>query len=159
MAANQLVRLNASPTVSPEPPGTTVAFLASIDFNNQPVNINTGDITKGIQNLVFSLSNPVAIGSLDDFIDYLNRALGVPLTSQQLIDFIDQIPDTPAFLLAFRNALLKIASTPIWITVLNINVAAGQFTLGVSFPIDLQLTSFLTINSIGVMVNKTGTTQ
>lgn len=161
MATRQLVRSGgltvSPPPVSPEPPGTQVSFLASIDFNGQQVAINTGDITNGISNLVFSLANPVPIGSLDNFIDYLNRTVGVPLTSDQLTGWIDEIPDSPEFLLDFRNALLKIASTPIWITVLNINVKAGTFTLGVSFPIDLQLTSFLTINSIGVMVNKTGT--
>ena len=160
MPTNQLVRSNVgvtgSPVVSPEPAGTQVAFLASIDFNGQEVAINTGDITNGIKNLVFSLANPVSIGSLDNFIDYLNRTMGVPLTSDQLIAWIDEIPSSPDFLLGFRNALLKIASTPIWITVLNINAAAGTFTLGVSFPIELELTSFLTINSIGVTVNRVG---
>ncbi|WP_102958639.1 hypothetical protein [Mangrovicella endophytica] len=144
-------------TASP-PSGTSVSFLASIDFNGQTVPINTGDISNGIKNLVFSLSSPVDIGSIANFLNYLNTNLGLPLSWPELDGYIQQIPDDPAFLGDFKNAIEQIATTDLIITVLNINVAAGTFTLGVSFPIDLQLTSFLTINSIGVLVNKPGTT-
>ena len=138
------------------PAGTTVSFLASIDFNGQSVPINTGDITKGISNLVFSLSSPVEIGSIDNFLDYLNKSLGVPLSSADLQGYIDEIPDSPDFLQSFKAAIEKILSTAITITVLNVNVQAGSFTLGVAFPIGLELTSFLTINSVGVLVNRAG---
>lgn len=136
--------------------GTTIAFLASIDFNGQTVPINTGDVTQGISNLVFSLANPIEIGSIDNFLDYLNQKIGVPLTSAQLEGYINDIPSTPAFLDTFKQDLLQILSTAISITVLNINVAAGSFTLGVSFPINLELTSFLTLNTIGVVVSRNG---
>ena len=135
---------------------TTIAFLASIDFNGQNVPINTGDVTQGIKNLVFSLSNPVEIGSINNFLDYLNQKIGVPLTSAELAGYINEIPSSPQFLNDFKNAILTILSTSISITVLNVNVAAGTFMLGVSFPIGLELTSFLTIESIGVVVSKAG---
>jgi hypothetical protein len=155
MTTRPLARFAATP-VSPEPAGTSVAFLASIDFNGQSVPINTGDVTNGISNLVFSLATPVDIGSIDNFIDYLNKSLGVPLTSTQLEGWINEIPSTPAFLESFKTTLLKILSTDITITVLNVNVAAGTFMLGVSFPINLELTSFLTLNSIGMVVSRKG---
>lgn len=152
MASNSLTSFSA--TGSPSLPNTSVSFLASISINEQTIPISTGDITQGIANLKFSLAAPVEIGSLTDFIDYLNKNVGVPLTAQQLLGYIDSIPSSPAFLLSFKNALQKIATTSLWVTVLNIDVGAGTFTLGVAFPVDLALTSFLTINTIGVVVSR-----
>ena len=150
--------LTVSPATSPPAAGATVAFLASIDFNGQTVPINTGDITQGINNLVFSLSSPVEIGSINNFLDYLNNKLQVPLTSAELQGYINEIPSTPAFLEDFKTTVEKVLSTPLVITVLNVNVGAGTFMLGVSFPIDLELTSFLTLNSVGVVVSRGETT-
>ncbi len=149
----------ASPTVtSPHTPATTVSFLATVDINGQQVPINTGDVTQGLKNFVFTLANPIALGSFDDFLDYLNKNIGIPLKSADLIGYINDIPGDPAVLLDLRNALLKITSTALTVTVLNINVAAKTFMLGVTFPVDLALTSFLTINSIGLVVSRTDTT-
>lgn len=143
-----------SNTGSPTSPGTTVSFLATLDIKGQTVPISTGDVTKGISNLKFSLANPVTLGSIDDFLDYLNENIGVPLDSTQLDGYINKIPDTPAVLATFKSTLLKIFHTALVIEVLNINVEAGTFTLGVAFPVDLKLTSFLTIDSIGVVVSR-----
>ncbi len=148
-----------SPTVtSPNAPTTTVSFLANVDINGQQVPINTGDITQGLKNFVFTLSNPVILGSLDDFLDYLSKNIGISLNSADLDKYIQDIPDEPEFLLNLRNALLKITSTALSITVLNIDVAAKTFMLGVSFPVDLTLTSFLKVNSVGLVVSRTDTT-
>jgi hypothetical protein len=152
MASNSLTSFSA--TGSPSLPNTTVSFLASISINEQTIPINTGDVTQGIKNLKFSLAAPVELGSLADFIDYLNTSVGVPLSSEELLGYIDKIPSSPDFLLRFKEALVKIATTSLWVTVLNIDVSAGLFTLGVAFPVDLKLTSFLTINTIGVVVSR-----
>jgi hypothetical protein len=141
---------------SPTPPGTSVSFLASIDFNGQNVPINTGDVTNGLSNLVFSLANPVEIGSIDNFLDYLAKNIGLPLTSAELTGYINELPSSPAVFENFKNALLKILSTSLSITVLNVNVAAKSFALGVAFPLELELFSFLTINSIGVVAAYNG---
>ena len=152
MPANSLATF--STTGSPPPSGTTVAFLATFDINGQTVPISTGDVTNGLKYLTFSLANPVELGSLNDFLDYLHTKINVPLTSAQLKGYIDDIPSSPEFLGDFRNALEGIFATSLSITVLNIDVAAGTFTLGVTFPINLSLTSFLTIDSIGVVVSR-----
>jgi small basic protein len=135
------------------PSGTNVAFLATIDFNGQSIPINTGDITKGISNLVFSLSNPVEMGSINNFFDFLHDNVHIPLDSADITNAIDQIPSDGVFD-GIKSGLKKIFSTSLSVTVLNVNVAAKTFTLGVSLPVDLQITSFLTIESIGVVVSK-----
>jgi hypothetical protein len=138
--------------------GTSVSFLATIDFNGQQIAINTGDVTQGISNLVFQLNAPVEVGSINDFIDWLNNQFGVPFTSAELTNIINQIPDAPAFLKSFKDAIEQIFGTSLWITVLNVNVQAGSFQLGVSFPVKLSLLGFLTLENIGIMVSRTPAT-
>jgi hypothetical protein len=156
MASQSLVGFGApgSPQLQ-----TSVAFLASISINGQEVSINTGDVTQGLKNLVFSLANPVVLGSIGDFLNYLHDKVGIPLTEAELEDLINKLPSgPPEFFDDFKDALLKILHAKLSITVLNINVGAGTFTLGVSFDLDLSLFGFLTINSIGVIAGRRDTT-
>lgn len=148
-----LAKNGANALGSPEPE-TSIAFLATVDFKGQQIPINTGDVTKGIQNLNFSLSNPVDLGSIDNFIDWLNSQFGIPFTSAQLDTIIKEIPDSPQFLKDFRDAILKIFHTDVWITVLNVNVGAGTFQIGVSFPVNLSILGFLTLENIGIVVSR-----
>jgi hypothetical protein len=148
--------LRGSSPSSPSSPdqGTSISFAATIDFNGQPIAINTGDVSNGLNNLVFNLNAPVDIGSIDDFLDWLKSEFGVPFDHNDLTNVIDKIPSSPTFLGDFKNAIEKIFSTDVWITVLNVNVKAKSFQIGVTFPVDLQIVSFLKLNSIGVMVAK-----
>lgn len=140
-------------TASPDG-GASIAFSATIDFNGQPIAINTGDVANGLNNLVFSLNNPVDIGSIDDFLNWLNSEFSVPFNSTELTNIINKIPSSPGFLNDFKGAIEKIFGTDLWITIMNVNVGAKTFEVAVNFPIDLQIVSFLKLNSIGVMVSK-----
>ena len=153
MATNPLSTYTAS--ASPPPP-TSVALAAAIDFNGKTVPINNGYVTKVMNNLVFSLSNPVEIGSMADFFNFLDKSIGLPLSQQDVQNAIDLIPQSPNVLLDIRNALTTIFNAAISITILNINAASGSFMLGVTMDTDLPITSFLKINSIGVVVSKVG---
>lgn len=147
---------NPAPNVVAASPdtGTSISFAATVDFNGEPIAINTGDVSNGINNLVFQLNAPVDVGSINDFLNWLNTEFGVPFSSADLTKIIDEIPGSPAFLKDFRDAIQKIFTTDIWITILNVNAGANTFEVGVTFPIDLQIVSFLKLNSIGVMVSK-----
>ncbi|HYK02933.1 MAG TPA: hypothetical protein VE974_14325 [Thermoanaerobaculia bacterium] len=146
------------PSPSSPPAGTALSVAANVAFSGQQITINSGDITKGISNLVFSLSNPVVLGSIDNFIDGLNTEFGVPLTSADITNAINSIPATPAVLGRIRDALIAITTTDLIITILNINVAAGFFQIGVSFPVSIPITSFLSFEGIGILVTKGGST-
>ena len=143
----------ASPS---SPPETGLSVAATVAFSGQQITINSGDITKGVSNLVFSLSNPVVLGSINNFIDGLNTEFGVPLTSADITNAINNIPTTPAVLGRIHNGLLDLFSTDLIITILNINVAAGFFQLGVSFPVSIPITSFLSFEGIGLVVTRAG---
>lgn len=141
------------------PPGTSLAVVANLQFSGQQIAISSGDITQGVSNLAFSLSAPVALGSLNNFVDGLNTEFGIPLTSGDITGAINRIPTDPAVLGRIRSALEAIVSTDLIITVLNVNVAAGFFQLGVSFPVQIELTSFLSFQGIGILVSKGGSTS
>ncbi len=141
---------------SPTPPGTSVSVSATLQFSGQDVVISSGDISNASQalsNLVFSLTAPVTLGSFDNFIDALHADLGVPLTSSEITSAIDEIPSSPAVLGAIKNDLLAIVSTPLILNTLNVNTAAGAYSVGVSFPVHIPITSFLSFNGIGVLVS------
>jgi hypothetical protein len=138
---------------SPPPSGTTVSVSATVQFAGQDIVINSGNLTSGLSNLVFSLTSPVALGTFDNFIDALNTDFGVPLTSYEITGVINEIPSSPAVLGDIKSSLLAIVNTPLVITTLNVNAAAGAYAIGVSFPVQIPITSFLSLNGIGVLVS------
>lgn len=150
----------ASPGGSPSVPGTSISIVATFSFNGQNIVINTGDIASG--NFVFSLNQPVVLGSFLDFIQWLNKEFDVPLTEADVMNAIDSIPTTPAILGDIRSALQALASGVVTITILNVNTQAGTFQFGITYVVpDSPAISFLgiTFKQLGVMVQKVGATS
>jgi hypothetical protein len=138
----------ASPT-SP-PAGTQVSISATLDYNGTPISINSGDIAqleKG--NFNFTLTQPVDLGSLDDFIDWLNKEFGVPITSAE-VENLAQFISIPALRKAFNHFL----SADISITTVVINTTTQVYELGVTFTPEkpVELFGDLKFDSIGVLV-------
>ena len=144
---------------SPGVEGTSISVVATFSFNGQNVVINTGDIAKG--NFIFSLNQPVVLGSFDDFIDWLNNEFGIPLTSADINNAINSIPQSPDILNSIRNALIALVHGVVTITVLNVNTQAGTFQFGITYVVpDSPAITFLgiTFKQLGVMVQKVGAT-
>lgn len=144
-----------SPTGSPSTGGLIVAVSSSFVINGQQVVIssqNITDITKGIN---FQLAQPVALGSIDDFIDWLNKTFDVPFTSQQLTDMINKLPDSPSVVGDIKNALLGIFKAVITITVLSINTQTGAYSFGVTMRMEtpINILNVIALESIGVVLS------
>lgn len=149
--------VGASPSGSPAPEGTSISVVATFSFNGQNVVINTGDIASG--NFIFSLNQPVVLGSFDDFIDWLNHEFQIPLTSDDINNAINSIPQSPEILNSIRNALIALVHGVVTITVLNVNTQAGTFQFGITYVVpDSPAITFLgiTFKQLGVMVQKVG---
>ena len=158
-ASHPRIHERRSVMASPVPSGTSVSVAATLSLSGQNVTINSGDLAQGLSNLVFSLSNPVTLGSIDSFVDALNSDLGIPLTSSEITGALDAIPHgstAPAVLNSIYDALQAIVSTNLVLTTLNVNTGAGFFEVGVSFPVQIAITSFLSFNGIGVLVSSGG---
>jgi hypothetical protein len=144
---------------SPGTEGTSITVVATFSFRGQTIVVNTGDIGSG--NFVFSLNQPVQLGSFLDFIAWLNDEFGIPLTDAQIMSAIQSIPTSPAILNDIRNALIALVNGVVTITVLNVNLEAGTFQFGITYtPPASPPISFLgiTFNQLGVMVQKIGST-
>lgn len=154
--------VGGSPPGSPGVEGTSISIVATFSFRGQNVVINTGDIAKG--NFIFSLNQPVELGSFDDFVDWLNSEFGVPLTSDDINSAIAKIPgppEAPQILADIRGALQALVAGVVTITVLNVNTEAGTFQFGITYVVpDSPAITFLgiTFKQLGVMVQKVGAT-
>jgi hypothetical protein len=149
--------VGASPTGSPTPEGTSITVVATFSFNGQSIVINTGDIASG--NFIFTLNQPVVLGTFLDFVNWLNDEFNVPISEQQIIGAIDSIPTSPEILNQIRNALIALVNGSVTITVLNVNTQAGTFQFGITYTVpDSPAITFLgiTFNQLGVMVQKVG---
>lgn len=145
---------------SPGTEGTSVSVVATFSFKGQNIVVNTGDIASG--NFVFSLNQPVILGSFLNFVDWLNSEFGVPLTEQQIMNAIDSIPTSPGILNQIRNALIALVNGVVTVTVLNVNLQAGTFQFGITYTVpDSPAITFLgiTFKQLGVMVQKVGATS
>lgn len=148
--------VGASPG-SPGTEGTSISVVATFSFNGQNIVINTGDIAK--KEFIFSLNQPVVLGSFDDFIDWLNHEFQIPLTSGDINSAINSIPTSPDILNSIRNALIALVHGVVTITVLNVNTQAGTFQFGITYVVpDSPAIEFLgiTFKQLGVMVQKVG---
>jgi len=145
---------------SPASPGTedtSISVVATFSFKGQNIVVNTGDIASG--NFVFSLNQPVILGSFLDFVDWLNNEFAVPLTEQKIRETIESIPTSPGILNQIRNALIALVEGIVTVTVLNVNLQAGTFQFGITYTVpDSPAISFLgiTFKQLGVMVQKVG---
>jgi hypothetical protein len=139
--------------------GTSISIVATFSFKGQNLVVNTGDIASG--NFVFSLNQPVVLGTFLDFVEWLNVEFGVPLTEEQINAAIDSIPTSPHILDQIRSALIALVRGVVTVTVLTVNLEAGTFQFGITYVVpDSPPITFLgiTFKQLGVMVQKVGAT-
>lgn len=152
--------LTASPS-SPTSPttGTTVAVSGTFEINGSQVAVNSGDITKIKQKgISFSLSQPVTLGSIDDFIDWLNKELGLPITSAQIDSDINGLPSSPQVLADIRNGLLSFLHANITLTSLAIDTGRKYYAFGVTadFTPPISILGLLKFEGLGLQFSHTG---
>ncbi|OYW59008.1 MAG: hypothetical protein B7Y70_02665 [Rhizobiales bacterium 35-68-8] len=151
----------ASPA-SPSPPskGTTVAVSGTFDINGSQVVVNSGDITKiKEKGISFALSQPVVLGSIDDFIDWLNKELGLPITSAQIDGDINGLPSSPQVLADIKNGLLSFLHANITLTSLAIDTGSKYYAFGVTadFTPPISILGLLKFEGLGLQISHTGT--
>lgn len=152
--------LTASPT-SPTT-GTTVAVSGTFDINGSQVAVNSGDITKIKQKgISFTLSQPVSLGSIDDFIDWLNKELGLPITSAQIDNDIGGLPSSPQVLADIKNGLLSFLHANITLTSLAIDTGAKYYAFGVTadFTPPISILGLLKFEGLGLQISHLGATS
>ncbi len=136
------------------PPATSgVSVSATILFNNNSVTINSQDITNLKQNgLVFSLTNPLQMGTFLDLVDWMHGNLHFPLTGDQVVGYIDQVPAP------FEAPLQSLAHAYVTLTVLNINTKSSLYQVAASIAPQppINLLDILQITAIGIQVSSAG---
>jgi hypothetical protein len=138
---------------SPVPPALTVTISATLDYNGTPIPINS-TIGKG---LVFELTQPVTLGTIHDFLRWLQTEFSLPDLYDEVTALEGKIPQTPQFLHDLYNAFVLFLNSPISITTLIINTQTKTYALGVTMtiggsPPGLHLFGGLSLDSIGVLV-------
>jgi hypothetical protein len=133
------------------PPTSALSVSASISFNGQPVYITTGNLLgPGGITLIFSLTNPVVVGDLAQFITWAAGQFGVTVTLEQIEGVVRQIP-----LEFLQDALMSVLTAELTITILNLSIQPGvptyaqvAATLAFSPPIG---PSWLALTQVGFM--------
>lgn len=137
----------------PENP-ITVAISSSFLINGQSVSISSQDIDNVNKGINFQLAQPVMLGSINKFLDWLKDTFGVPLTSEKLADMIKKLPDSPAVIKNIKDALNGILDAAITITILSINTASGEYRFGVTMTpqTPINILDVLSLETIGVEI-------
>ncbi|HYI13233.1 MAG TPA: hypothetical protein VEK57_29575 [Thermoanaerobaculia bacterium] len=106
------------------PPSTQLSVSAALDFNGQPVYISTGNLLDaGGITMTFSLTNPVVVGDLQDFIIWAAGQFGVTVTIADITGVINQIPSALDWL---KSGLNSILTAQLVLTIVNINIQPGR---------------------------------
>jgi hypothetical protein len=142
---------------------TSVSVSATLDYNGTPIPVNSGDLASIQQNgLIFSLTQPVPLGTLSDFLSWIEAEFGIPTGSPGLLgdihSLIQAIPTSPQFLAGIHTALNEFLIGEISITTLNINTKLSTYALGATMtmpgsPPSLPLFGGLSLDSIGVLIS------
>jgi hypothetical protein len=146
----------------PSPPAeTSVSISATLDYNGNPIVINTGDLNDLRQGkFVFNLAQPVVLGSVDDFLHWLHTKWDLPDLAADVKEIgtvIEGKPIIGELYQAFEAFLAGIIS----IDLLSINTTDPNnksFKLSVSLTLSPPLNLFGPINfdSLGVLVSHQG---
>ncbi len=155
-------RTTALATAAGSPPAPGVSIAASFTFSDgTPIIINSGDLAQlkaGIVN--FSLSQPVVLGSVSDFIQWLTAQFGLPDIDAEVKDLANTIQNNP-ILKSLYNAFMSFYNGTITLDALLINrtQTSYKFLLAVTFDLNppIDFFDFISFNSIGITVNLAGT--
>jgi hypothetical protein len=113
-----------STAVSPSN-NSALSVSAALSFNGQPVYISTGNLLgAGGVTMTFSLTNPVVVGTLTDFIVWASRQFGIDVTAADIDAVIQKIPSPPLGWL--KDGLESVLVAELVLTILNINIQPDQ---------------------------------
>lgn len=148
--------------MSSPPSGTSVTISATLQILGATVPVNTGDINSLRQgNFNFTLSQPVVLGTIDDFINWLHKELNLPVTSDDVEGLEQYIPIT-----ALRDAFHKFLNATVTITTLIINTSTKTYAFGATMnfvsgspPEGISILGLLQFDSIGVLISSSGVTS
>jgi hypothetical protein len=136
------------------PPATAgVSVSATILFNNNSVTINSQSITDLKQNgLVFSLTNPLQMGTFLDLVDWMHEHIHFPMTGAQVVGYIEQVPAP------FEAPLQSLANAYVTLTVLNINTKSSLYQVAASIVPQpaINILDILQVTAIGIQVSSAG---
>jgi hypothetical protein len=152
--------LAGSPPVG-SPPQNDVTIAATFTFSNgTPITINSGNITdlrKGIVN--FSITEPVVLGSLSDFVQWLTERFGFPDINADILALKEEIKDN-ALLKSLYGGFLSFYEGIITILVLSVTRTEKDYSYKLSVTLDMNppidFFGIITFDSIGIAVNKAG---
>ncbi|HFZ8993190.1 TPA: hypothetical protein ACIPUI_000238 [Citrobacter freundii] len=135
-----------------------VSVSSAFEINGQLVSVNSQDIRKIKDGIEFSLSQPVELGSINDFLDWLNKNFGIPLTSEDLKEAIQKIPESPEVVKTIRDALLGIISATITINILSINTKTKTYRFAVTMKAEppISILNIIELQTIGVEISAGG---
>lgn len=144
---------------SPPTNPITVAISSSFLINGQSVAISSQDIDNVKKGINFQLAQPVTLGSINNFLDWLKDTFNVPLTSKELGDMINKLPDSPLVIKNIKDALNGILAAAITITVLSVNTASGEYRFGVTMTpqTPINILNVLSLETIGVEIGSVET--
>ncbi|GAA5444736.1 hypothetical protein Misp06_02926 [Microbulbifer sp. NBRC 101763] len=128
---------------------TGVTLSATLDINGSKVPISSQDLSKiTTKDLKFSLTQPVVIGSIEDFINWLNDKFPSSIKFETLDRAIKDIPVEN-----IQKALEKLLTAPISVTALSIDTASEYYAFAVTMSMEddpIEIFSGLQLDSIGV---------
>jgi hypothetical protein len=129
---------------------TSLSISAVFDLNGTQIPVNTGNLLGPTRSFVFVLSQPVNLGNGLQFIDWLNDKVGVPLTSAQVTEMINNIPDAPV-LRTIKNILVDILNLNVIIQAVRIDTGNRVyfFAITLSEPSPVELFAGLKFESVG----------
>jgi hypothetical protein len=153
---------NVGGTSDGSPPhGVTVSLGATLDYNGTPIPLNTGDVTKLKTNFQFSLTTPVDLGSINDFLHWLHTSLGLPDLSGDVQNLINTLIKSSIGIAHQLGVLLNdIYNATITISVLEINKTPTTtlVQLGVTMTLlqPFEIIKGLNLDGLGVLVGYSG---
>ena len=146
--------------MSASPPTTAVSVSATLDYNGNPIPVNTGDLNQLRRgNFQFTLTQPVLLGTIQDFLKWLHDEFSLPDLTGDVNDAISYLQASSIGIIrALGNLLAAIWTGKISITTLVINTGTKTYMFGVTMeittgsPPGFPLFAGLRLDSIGFLV-------
>ncbi|WHI53081.1 hypothetical protein P3339_10105 [Microbulbifer sp. MLAF003] len=137
--------------------GYNVAISATFDYNGDKIPVTSQDLNKITDGIKFSLSNPVTLGTINDFLNWLDDKLSTGLNEEALQGLISSIPNVSP-LDKIKAGLGIIFQADITIRSLSVDTKSHDYSIGVTATPEtpIEIVSSLSLDSIGVEISSTG---
>ena len=138
---------------------TSLSISAIFDLNGTSIPVNTGNLLGTTRSFVFVLSQPIKLGDGLQFIDWLNSSIGIPLTSDEVTNVINEIPNVPV-LVTIKNILQNVLHLQVIIQAVKIDTANKNYFFAITLaePSPVHLFAGLSFDSVGIAVGFGGGT-